>query len=73
MAKMLRKDGVASLDAAGPPKGAKPVQEEDSDPEPEMTLAKSGALEENLRRCARTSPFINPGLGPEWETWKEPA
>jgi hypothetical protein len=35
----------------------------------EITLAKTNALEENLRRCAR-KPFLNPGLGPEWETWE---
>ena len=68
---MLRKDVGASLDAAGAPDGAEQAEEEGGDPD--VTLAKSRALEENLRRCARTSPFLNPGLGPEWETWVEPS
>ena len=31
--------------------------------------AKRAAIQENLRRCAR-KPFLNPGLGSEWETWE---
>ena len=33
-----------------------------------ISEAKRECLRENLRRCAR-EPFLNPGLGAEWESW----
>jgi hypothetical protein len=33
-----------------------------------ISEAKRACLRENLRRCAR-EPFLNPGLGAEWESW----